>query len=72
MLDEDGLLKKIEREAEKLSAEERLKLIEVLVHQLAERDIREPLDMRELYGAGKGLWEEDAQRYVNRLREDRV
>jgi hypothetical protein len=31
------------------------------------------LDWKALYGLGKGLWkDEDAQEYVNRLREERV
>jgi len=30
------------------------------------------LDWAALYGLGKGLWEEDAQEYVDHLREDRM
>jgi len=33
---------------------------------------RKKLDWNKLYGLGKGLWDEDAQEYVNRLREDRL
>jgi len=29
-------------------------------------------DWGELYGLGKELWKEDAQEYVNHLREDRI
>lgn len=34
------------------------------------RNVKE-LDWKALYGLGKGLWKEDAQEYVNRLRENR-
>ena len=49
--------------------------MEALVQQLKVKSIstREELDWSELYGLGKGLWNgEDAQDYVNRLRDDRV
>lgn len=68
-------LRKIEKEVEKLSPRERLKLVERLVHQLRKTDmIREKkLDWGKLYGIGKGLWKGvDAQEYVNRLREERA
>jgi hypothetical protein len=67
-------IEKIEKEIKDLSPQEQLKLLETLVHQL--RKIYLPptkeLDWKKLYDLGKGLWEkEDAQKYVNRLREDR-
>jgi hypothetical protein len=67
-------IEKIEKEIKDLSPQEQLKLLETLAHQL--RKIYLPaikeLDWKKLYGLGKGLWEkEDAQKYVNRLREDR-
>ena len=67
-------IEKIEKEIKDLSPQEQLKLLETLVHHL--RKIYLPptkeLDWKKLYGLGKGLWEkEDAQKYVNRLREDR-
>ncbi len=68
------ILKKIGKEAERLSPEEQLELVERLVRQLREKGLakKEYLDWGELYGFGKGLWNgEDAQEYVNRLREDR-
>jgi len=35
--------------------------------------MKEELLWEALYGLGKGLWKkEDAQEYVNRLREDRI
>ncbi len=32
---------------------------------------KKSLDRKGLYGLGKGLWKEDAQEYINRLRENR-
>jgi len=82
MLSQKGLtvprattLAKIEKEIERLSPRDQLKLVEKLAHWLrksgttAKRDI----DWKGLYGLGKGLWVgEDAQEYVNRFREERV
>ena len=63
------------KQAETLTLPEYIELIEYLVHRLREKNIpaQEQLDWQELYGLGKGLWvNEDAQEYVNRLREERV
>ena len=68
-------LEKIEKEIERLAPNEQLKLVEKLIHRLRQIEItaRRELDWSKLYGLGKGLWKsEDAQEYVNRLREDRV
>jgi hypothetical protein len=68
-------LGKIEKEIEKLSPKDQLKLVEKLAHQLRKTGLaaKKELDWTNLYGLGKGLWKgEDAQEYVNRLREDRV
>ena len=68
-------LEKIEKEIEKLTPQEQLKLVERLAHQLRKTGlgIKKELDWNRLYGLGKGLWEgEDAQEYVNRLRKDRI
>lgn len=68
-------LEKIEKEIEKLTPQEQLKLVERLAHQLRKTGlaIKKELDWNKLYGLGKGLWKgEDAQEYVNRLREDRI
>jgi hypothetical protein len=69
-----SILGKIEKEVEKLSPQEQLELVERLAHQLRKTGIamKKQLDWSGLYGLGKGLWKEDAQEYVNRLREDRV
>ena len=68
-------LVKIEKEIERLSPKDQLKLVEKLAHQLRKSKItsKRELDWKGLYGLGKGLWNgEDAQDYVNRLREERV
>jgi len=68
-------LAKIEKEIEKLSPRDQLKLVEKLAHQLRKSGItvKRELDWKALYGLGKGLWKgEDAQEYVNGLREERV
>lgn len=68
-------LKKIENAARELPPQEQLKLLEILVKQLRKTGIstKKEVGLDELYGIGKDLWaEEDAQEYINRLREDRV
>ncbi|MGD0919843.1 MAG: hypothetical protein ABSB22_25680 [Thermodesulfobacteriota bacterium] len=68
-------LGKIEKEIERLSPKDQLKLVKKLTHQLRKSriTIRKDLDWKGLYGLGKGFWKgEDAQEYVNRLREERV
>ncbi len=71
----DLALQRITQQAETLPLPEYLELIERLVHKLRQQPLtsRQQLDWKPLYGLGKGLWEgEDAQDYVNRLREDRI
>ncbi|HHT9126983.1 MAG TPA: hypothetical protein ACFYD6_14385 [Candidatus Brocadiia bacterium] len=68
-------LEKIEKEIERLTPQEQLKLVERLAHQLRKTGLtmKKELSWNKLYGLGKGLWKgEDAQEYVNRLREDRI
>jgi len=70
----ESALATIERETERLTLQEQLKLLESLVRQIRKKSshVRKQLDWRELYGLGSGLWNgEDAQDYVNRLREER-
>jgi hypothetical protein len=72
---DETILETIEKQAGKLSLHDHIKLMEALLRQLKEKSITEPkeLEWERLYGLGKGLWEdEDAQEYVNRLREDRL
>lgn len=73
------VIKNIERDFVYLNHDEQLELLERLVHLLrdtSKRDaLKESMYFRwdEFYGIGKGLWEkEDAQDYVDRLREDRI
>jgi hypothetical protein len=68
-------LVRIEKEVERLTLEEQLNLLERLVHRIrkVEFTTKKKLDWKELYGLGKNMWKgEDAQDYVNHLREDRV
>jgi hypothetical protein len=68
-------LGKIEKEIERLTPQEKLKLVERLAHQLRKTGLvmKKELDWNKLYGLGKGLWKgEDAQEYVNRVREERA
>jgi len=68
-------LEKLEKEIERLSPKDQLKLVEKVARQLRKSGVsgKRDLDWNGLYGLGKGLWQgEDAQEYVNRLREDRV
>ena len=70
-----SMLAKIEKEIERLSPKDQLRLVEKLTHQLRISGIavKGELDWKDLYGLGKGLWQgEDAQEYVNRLREERM
>ena len=56
-------LEKIEKEIERLTPQEKLKLVERVAHQLRKTGIgmKKQLDWNKLYGLGKGLWKEDAQ-----------
>ena len=67
-------LEKIEKEIELLTPEEKLILTKKLACSLllSDRPLRKELNWKKLYGLGKGLWEEDAQKYVERLREERL
>ncbi len=69
----DSMLPKITKAVEQLTPQEQLQLVETIIHRLRKTGISEEqeLDWRELYGLGKGLWQEDAQEYVDRLRSDR-
>jgi len=62
------------REAMRLSRLEKMELLEKLIHQIKieeEQGEQKNLNWDHLYGAGKGVWDLDAQEYVNQLREDR-
>lgn len=68
-------LKKIEKELDHLSKADQVKLLNRLINRLRKKNltIKKELDWTKLYGVGRGLWkDEDAQKYVNRLREERI
>ena len=65
----------IEKEIKSLSPSDQLRLMEKIAQQLRKSglSLRKELDWKNLYGLGKGLWKgDDAQGYVNSLREDRM
>ena len=71
---EESLIQSIEKEAAKLSLRDHIKLMETLARQLRTKSetTKHGLDWSALYGIGKGLWDnQDAQDYVNGLRENR-
>ncbi|MFX1536715.1 MAG: hypothetical protein ACFFDI_21060 [Promethearchaeota archaeon] len=66
-------LEQIEKAIEGLTPQEQLRLVEKIIHNLRNKTKTKQLDWDLLYGLGKGLWkDEDAQDYVNKLREDRI
>lgn len=70
-----SILTSIEKQAEKLTIQDHIELIEKLTRQLKGKSINlhSKNDWKSLYGLGKGLWNnEDAQDHVNKLREDRI
>jgi len=70
----NATLEKIEKQAERLTPQEQLRLVDKLIHQLTRAGLTQekPLDWSKLYGLGKGLWKgNNAQEYVNKLREER-
>lgn len=65
-------LSNIEKAIDGLSPEEQLRLVERVAQRLRRTGLaKKDLEWSELYGLGKGLWKEDAHRYVSRSREDR-
>jgi hypothetical protein len=60
--------------AQGLSRIEKIILMEKLIHQLKEESEMQEIAMpyEEIYGMGKGVWNSDAQEYVNQLREERL
>ncbi|MCX5803954.1 MAG: hypothetical protein NTU69_10570 [Proteobacteria bacterium] len=64
----------IEKAIEGLTPQEQLRLVEKLAQQLRKTVLipKKELNWGKLYGLGKGLWNEDAQKYVSRSREDRA
>jgi hypothetical protein len=58
-------LGKIEKEVERLTPKDQLKLLEKLAHQLKKTGVamKKELDWKGLYGLGKGLWKSFAKTY---------
>lgn len=55
-----------------LKFHEKLKLVELILHNLNSSPQQYYLDWNNLYGLGKDIWQdEDAQEFVNNFREDR-
>ena len=68
-------LENIVKQIESLPPKDQLKLVERIAVLLRKSGLttKKKLEWSGLYGLGKGLWnDEDAQSYVDRLREDRV
>lgn len=63
----------IEKQVKDLPVEEQLELLERIIHNVKYYNLgKKKLDIPSLYGSGKGLWDEDAQEFVDRGRENRV
>jgi hypothetical protein len=58
------------QETRKLSRYEKMALLEKLIHQLRidENTHEESIKWEQMYGIGKGLWNIDAQEYVDKIR----
>lgn len=67
------VLDNIWQETRKLSKAEKMELVEKLIHQLRveERPMAGQTNWEQMYGVGKGIWDMDAQAYVDKIREDR-
>ena len=67
-----GRLKNLEQEIEQLPMDHMIYLMDKLMVQIKKKASEQStLHWENLYGYGKGIWDEDAQDYVNRIREDR-
>ena len=65
----------IEKQIKSLSPDEQLWLMEKIAQHLRKsaRPRQKEFDWKNIYGLGRGLgWGNDAQEYVNSLREDRM
>jgi hypothetical protein len=67
-------LDKIEYEIMNLPVSEQIYLIERIARRIRSVQTKSgtTLNWNDLYGSGKGIWREDAQDYVNRVREERI
>ncbi len=67
-------IEEIKEKIENLPVDKQLELIEKIIQHIRKKELskEEPLDWKNLYGLGKGVWvNEDAQEYVNHIREER-
>ena len=74
MIKKEIALEKVEKDIERLTPQEQLKLVEKIAYLLRKTYVpnKKELNWSKLFGLGKNLWQgEDAQLYVNRLREER-
>ena len=68
-------LEKIESQIMNLPVSEQLRLIERIARRVRSVQTKSviTLNWNDLYGTGRGIWEgDDAQGYVNRVREERI
>ena len=67
-------LERIEQEVNGLSLQDQLELIKKMIDHIKEADLQQndaDFSWDQFYGISKGLWQEDAQLYVEHLREER-
>lgn len=67
-------LERIEQVIFNLPPQEQLEFMEKMINHLKEQNLKPneaEFNWNEFYGIAKGLWNEDAQEYINRLREER-
>jgi len=67
-------IEEIKEKIENLPVDKQLELIEKIIQHIRSKELskEECLDWKKLYGLGKGVWDdEDAQEYVNQIREER-
>jgi hypothetical protein len=64
-MDLDSILKEIE----KLSSDKQKELYLILINRLKKKE-QAIKSLDEIRGLGKGIWDTDAQDYINMLRED--
>jgi len=70
-----SIIDRIDNEITKLDKDIQLEIAERIIHRIRNKESNtkkdEDFDWNRYYGIAKGLWDEDAQEYVDRLREDR-
>ena len=64
-------VKKIIEEIEKLPSEKKAEVYSYVNSKLRKKEYLLSI-INEIKGSGKGIWNMDAQEYVNQLRDDRI